>query len=277
VGASKYIYVVSDDSSTPPNQLYTFDPTKFPSASAFTALGQVPCVPMGGYVNSMAIDRQGNAYLNMHPDGTIFKVTTTSPPMCTPTSFTGGQASFTNDLGMAFAVDPSNGGADTLFVSDNAGPMGNCTASTPTMGSCWGLGLGKVDTSSWTLSRIGMGYTALAAGYNAELTGSGQSAVNNHTLFGFFTTGPSSYGPIDTMLGTTDNPAPTVETSVTIGSGGYAFSFYGGDFYFYTAATGNTVPQHLATATGTVTPGAMLNFVIVGAGSSTCVPSIPPQ
>jgi hypothetical protein len=202
---------------------------------------------------------------------------TVAPLSCTQTSFTAGQAGFSNDLGMAFAVDPNNGGADTLFVSDNAGPMGVCTASTPMMGSCWGLGLGKVDTSTWTLTRIGMGYTSSAAGYNAELTGSGQSPVSGHTLFGFFTTTPSDYGPIDTKLGTTDNPAPTTESSVNIGTGGYAFSFYGGDFYFYTAPSGNTAPQHFTSSTGMVTTGAMLNFVIVGAGSSTCVPSVPPQ
>jgi hypothetical protein len=101
--------------------------------------------------------------------------------------------------------------------------------------------------------------------------------MNGHTLFGLFTTTPSEYGPIDTMLGTTDNPAPTTESSVNIGMGGYAFAFYGGDFYFFTAPHGNTAPQHLSTATGMVTTGAMLDFVIVAAGASTCVPSVPPQ
>jgi hypothetical protein len=47
--------------------------------------------------------------------------------------------------------------------------------------------------------------------------------------------------------------------------------------YFFTSATGNTIPQQLASATGTVTPGAMLSYVIVAAGTSTCVPSVPPQ
>jgi hypothetical protein len=260
----------------PANTLFTFDPKLFPSASAFTAVGPVPCVPSGGYVNSMAIDRQGNAYVNMHPDGSIWKVTTTSPPTCTATSFTAGQASFTADLGMAFAIDPSTG-SDTLFVSDNAGPMGNCTSTMASSPGCWGLGLGKIDTGSWTLSRIGMGYTMSASGYNAELTGTGQGALNNHTLFGFFTTPTSSYGPIDPALGTTDNPAPTNLTGINIGNGGFAFSFYGGDFYFYTAAAGNTTPQHLSTATGMVTSGAPLTYTIVGAGASTCVPSVPPQ
>jgi hypothetical protein len=272
---SQYIYVMSDDSSPSANTLFTFDPKIFPSASAFAPVGPVPCVPAGGYVNSIAIDREGNAYLNMLPDGSIWKMSTTPPLTCTATSFTAGQAGFTNGLGMAFAVDPSDPSGETLYVSDNHGPLGNCTASTPTMGSCWGLGLGHIDTSSWALTRIGTGYTSTASGYNAELTGTGMNG--SHPLYGLFTTTPSSYGPIDPLLGTTDNPAPTSVSAVNIATGGYGFSFYGGDFYFYTSATGNTIPQHLSTATGMVTSGATLAFVVVAAGASTCVPSVPPQ
>jgi hypothetical protein len=225
----------------------------------------------------MAIDQQGTAYLNMNSDGSVWKMNTSAPLACTPTSFKAGQAGFSNDLGMAFAKDSSSPTGETLYVSDNHGPLGDCMGSTTaTMPNCWGLGLGKVDTSSWTLTRIGMGYTMSAAGYNAELTGTGMSG--SHPLIGFFTTSPSaSYGPIDPTLGTTDNPAPTNVPGVNIATGGYAFSFYGGDFYFYTSATGNTIPQHLSTATGMVTSGAMLGYVIVGAGASTCVPSMPPQ
>jgi hypothetical protein len=268
--ASDVIYVVSDSSSTRPNTLYTFNPKLFPSPNAFNAVGNVPCVPNNGYVNSLAIDRQGNAYLNMYPDGTIWKVATTAPVTCAATKFQAAQAGFSNDLAMAFAVDPSTPTGETLYVSDSHGPLGNCTATTPTMGSCWGLGLGKVDTSSWTLTRVGMGYTSTAAGYNAELTGTGMSGT--HSLYGFFTTTPSSYGPIDPGLGTTDNPVPTPLSAVNIATGAYAFSSYGGDFYFFTSATGNTIPQRLSTATGTVTSGAMLNYVIIAAGSSTCTP-----
>jgi hypothetical protein len=269
---------VSDD-TTPmnPNTLFTFNPKLFPAATAFTPVGPVPCVPSGSYVNSMAIDQQGTAYLNMNSDGSIWTMNTSPPLACTKTSFTAGQAGFSNDLGMAFAKDSSSPTGESLYVSDNHGPLGDCmTQTTPSMGSCWGLGLGKVDTSSWTLTRIGMGFTSTAAGYNAELTGTGMSGTN--PLVGFFTTSnPSaSYGPIDPKLGTTDNPAPS-NVAVNIATGGYAFSYFGGDFYFYTSATGNTVPQHLSTSTGTVTSGAMLGYVIVGAGASTCVPSIPPQ
>jgi hypothetical protein len=263
-GAGQYIYVISDM-----NNLYTFDPTKFPSASAFTLVGAVPCVPSGSYVNSMAIDRQATAYINFH-DGSIVKMNTTAPLACTPTSFMPNQLGFTNDLGMGFSTDAAGSKNETLYVSDNGGPEGDCMQTTPGPG-CMGLGLAKMDLSSWTLTKLGA-YTSTAAGYNAELTGTGDAK-----LYGFFTTAPSSYGPIDKTSGHTDSPAPTVISSVSVGSGGYAFSFWGGDFYFYIAPTMNTVPQHLNTKTGTVTPGDMLSFVVVGAGVSTCAPFVPPQ
>jgi len=263
-GAGQYIYVISDT-----NNLYRFDPTQFPSASAFTLVGAVPCVPPRSYVNSMAIDRQATAYVNFH-DGSIVRMNTTAPLACTPTSFKPAQLGFTNDLGMGFSTNAAGSTSETLYVSDNGGPEGDCTQSTPSAG-CMGLGLAKLDTSSWTLTQVGA-YTSPAAGYNAELTGTGDAK-----LYGFFTTTPSSYGPIDKSSGHTDAPAPTVLSSVSVGRGGYAFSFWGGDFYFYIAPRGNTVPQHLSTKTGMVTPGDMLSFVVVGAGVSTCAPTVPPQ
>jgi hypothetical protein len=263
-GAAQYIYVMSDS-----NVLYTFDPTRFPSASAFTAVGMVPCVPSGSYVSSMAIDRQANAYVNFH-NGSIAKVTTTPPLMCSPTAFRAGQQGFTNDLGMAFASDAPGSAGETLYVSDGAGPGGNCTQATPGPG-CMGQGLASLNLGNWALNYIGA-YTNSAAGYNAQLAGTGAG-----DLYGFFTTTPSSYGRINKTTGATDMPPPTVESSISVGTGGYAFSFWSGDFYFYIANPGNTVPQHLNTMTGTVTPGEMLSYVIVAAGVSTCAPVRPPH
>jgi len=172
---------------------------------------------------------------------------------------------------MGFVADQAGSMNETLYVSDNGGPEGDCMQTTPGPG-CMGLGLASLDIGSWTLSPLGA-YTNSVAGYNAELTGTGGG-----DLYGFFTTTPSSYGKIDKTNGHTDSPAPTVLQSVDVGMGGYAFSFFGGDFYFYTASTTpNTVPQHLETKTGNVTMGEQLSFVIVGAGVSTCAPTHPPQ
>jgi hypothetical protein len=260
----KFIYVISDTPST----LYTFDPTKFPSASAFQKVGPVDCDGSG--VNSMAVDRSGVAWVNFN-SGAIYEVTTTAPVTCTPTSFQPGQAGFTGVLGMGFSANSAGSSDETLFVSDNAGPGGTCSKKAPGAG-CRGLGLGTIDLATMTLTRVGAsGYTGVAAGYNAELTGTGEGQV-----YGFFTTSPATYGPISKTEGTTTTPPPTALPSVNASTGGYAFSFWGGDFYFYTAPSDNTVVTHLETATATTTTSPMLDFTIVGAGVSTCAPTVPP-
>jgi hypothetical protein len=261
-GVGRFIYVVSDK-----NDLYTFDPTMFPSASAFTLVGTVPCDSSG--VNSMAVDRSGTAWVNFN-DGSIYRVTTTAPITCTATSFVSGQGGFTKDLGMGFSVDAAGSNNETLYVSDNGGPGGDCNASTPGSG-CMGKGLGKIDLATMTLTPLGT-YTGGAAGYNAELTGTGDGK-----LYGFFTTSPGAYGPIDKASGTTNAPPPTSLPSVNAATGGYAFSFWGGDFYFYTAPSNRTVVTHLQTSTGMTTTSPELGFTIVGAGVSTCAPTAPPQ
>ncbi len=65
-------------------------------------------------------------------------------------------------------------------------------------------------------------------------------------------------------------------SAVNASVGGYAFSFWGGDFYFYTAPTDQTIVTHLSSATGTTTNASPLTFTIVGAGVSTCAPTVPP-
>jgi hypothetical protein len=276
-GASKYIYVADDQ-----NELYTFDPTVAPAATAFTKLGTVNCpgemtppdpnTDQGG-VNSMAVDRQATAWINFN-DGKIFKVDTTQASLpCTATTFTEGSSGFTPQLGMGFATVSATDDTETLYVSDNGGPGGACTSMTPGAG-CMGLGLGSV-TSTLTLMPIGP-YTN-AAGYNAELSGTGDG-----TLYGFFTTSPSELGTIDKASGTVTSiiPLPTVNNSV----GGYAFSFWGGDFWIYTAFPTDADPNattsvtHFVSSTKTASVVmADIGFTIVGAGSSTCVPTVPVQ
>jgi hypothetical protein len=216
-------------------------------------------------VNAIAIDRRATAYLNFH-DGSIVAMTTTPPLQCRPTGFLPGQGGFTNDLGMAFVVDSAGSMSETLYVSDNGGPGGNCSSATPGP-ACMGRGLGSIELGTWHLSPIGA-FTGAAAGYNAELAGTGDAR-----LYGFFTTTPSSYGPIDKTSGHTDAPSPTVIPPVVVGTGGYAFSFWGGDFYFFEAPMLNTVPLQLDVMTGTITTGNLLQYVIVAAGVSTCAPT----
>lgn len=276
-GAGKYIYVVSDQ-----NDLYTFDPTLVPSATAFTKLGPLNCpgetTPPpddNSGVNSMAVDRQATAWVNFSPDGKIFKVDTTQPSLpCVDTNYVSGQGGFTPQLGMGFATTAAKAVTEVLYVSDNTGPGGACTNTTPGPG-CNGLGLGWIDTTSMKMTTIGSWGSSLA-GYNAELSGTGDGL-----LYGFFTTTPSDIATIDKTSANVSavTPLSTVDNS----QGGYAFSFWGGDFWIYTAyptamdPNATTSVTHVVTADGGVSvvmPD--IGFTIVGAGSSTCVPTVPP-
>jgi len=251
-GIGQYIYVISDE-----NNLYAFDPTKVPSMSAFALIGPVACAG-GDSVNSMAVDRQGTAWVN-YTGGGIFKVTTSSPVTCQSTSFAPNQGGFTNELGMGFSSDAAGSSAETLFVSDNDGPGGHGVVG-------GGKGLAKIDLSTMTLTPLG-GYTGANMGFNAELTG-----TSDGKLYGFFTTTPANLAEIEKTTGATPSPLslPTVNAS----TGGYAFSFWGGDFYFYTQYnTPTTTVTHFHTATGVaVDVMTDIGFTIVGAGVSTCAP-----
>jgi hypothetical protein len=269
-GAGKYIYVVSDT-----NDLYTFDPTLVPAASAFHKLGPLNCptenTPPSGPndgVNSMAVDRQAIAWVNFN-DGKIFKVDTTQASLpCTDTNYMPGQGNFTNQLGMGFVTNSATDHTEKLYVSDNNGPGGNNVAG-------GGLGLGWIDTQTMKMTFTGPWGGSLA-GYNAELSGTGGGI-----LYGFFTTTPSDLAKIDKTSAATSGVIPL--GSVNNSQGGYAFSFWGGDFWIYTAFPTTADPNATTSVThfvsadggvGVVMPD--IGFTIVGAGSSTCVPIVPP-
>jgi hypothetical protein len=238
--ASKLVYVVSDA-----NDLYSFAPDKL----LFTKLGALTCG--SNTVNSMAVDRAGTAWVN-YSDGKIYKVVIATLA-CTPTSFVPQQAGFTKVLGMGFSADAAGSSNETLFVSDNKGK-----------------GLATINLSTLQLTPLGA-YTGTLAGSDAELTGTGDAR-----LFGFFTTSPAHVAEVDKTNGATPNP--TLLSTVDASSGGFAFSFWGGDFWFYTAKdTPNSVVTHfvLATKMASVVIDDV-GFVIVGSGVSTCAPVVPP-
>jgi hypothetical protein len=110
-------------------------------------------------------------------------------------------------------------------------------------------------------------------GGRCELTGTGDAR-----LFGFFTTMPAHVAEIQKASGAT--PAATDLSMVDASVGGYAFSFWGGSFWFYTASDTDTTkvtrydPTSNPAVTTVVAP--MLDFTIVGAGVSTCAPLVFP-
>ena len=167
-------------------------------------------------------------------------------------------------MGMGFSSDAAGGAAETLFVTGTDALGGTSP------------GLGRIDIVAGTLAPVGE-FSGALNGANAELTGNGDGR-----LFGFFTTTPVQVAEIDKGSGAIVSTAQLqgVETPFA-----WAFSFWGGDFYLYTAPDPNAFPDRTSNVTryrpsdGSVDAAYMTNvgFRIVGAGVSTCAPLAPPE
>lgn len=244
---TKLVYVMSRDS-----YLYKFDPP----SGVFTAVGRIDCFNGGAEVFSMTVDRAGYVWI-LYTDEQIYRVST-KDGSCNITAFTGGQLGF-DRFGMAFSSD-SPGGPESLYASD-----------------LLGKGVARIDTKSFKLTYIGP-YDGPVAGRAAALTGTG----DGH-LHGFFTTDPARVGEIDKKSGHVTPSAPL--TGVKTGTD-WAFAFWGGDFWLFTADQSGSLPQQAQTTKVTryrpkdqsltvTVPSA--GFFVVGAGVSTCAPVTVPD
>jgi hypothetical protein len=87
---------------------------------------------------------------------------------------------------------------------------------------------------------------------------------------------------IETKFGTTTG---TVTLTGVEATSEWAFAFYGGDFFAFTAKAGAGLPMgdvgsaitRYKPADGSVTRIRQLAFRVVGAGVSTCAPTTPPK
>jgi hypothetical protein len=248
--AASLVYVATEE-----RDLYSFDP----KTNTFKLLWAIDCAS-GHKVNSMAVDRNAVAWINYF-DGSLWKVDTKTGT-CTATGFTPGQSGVVL-FGMGFAAKTAGGNAETLFIDDLNGG-----------------GLGFIDLTTMTLERFGP-FTGNLVNLSAELSGTGDAR-----LFGFFAgsllgdAGSASVTQIDpnSEAPLTQYPLPTVDTGSD-----WAFSFWGGDFYLYTAnqydmTNPDTVVTRFRPSDGSVTViDPQLGYRIVGAGSSTCAPTTPTQ
>ena len=234
------VYVVTES-----NELLSFEP---PSAT-FRSIGTINCPASGGATPfSMAVDHTGIAYV-VFSDGELFRVNV-KDASCKATSYTSPGGAFTT-FGMGFVRDPT-GTAETLYVA---------TTGTPST-------LAKIDTATMKIASVA---TLDPEVLSAELTGTGAGQ-----LFGFFQNraagdGSSSIAEIDKTTGAIAGRAdlPTVSQG-----SGWAFAFWGGDFYTFTApaSVGHTIVQRYRPGDGSVVQVQELNSIVVGAGVSTCAP-----
>ncbi|HEX8791983.1 MAG TPA: hypothetical protein VF765_13605 [Polyangiaceae bacterium] len=254
--AADYVYVLSAE-----NTLYSFAP----NLKKFTMIGPLQCQTTM-QPNSMAVDRNANAYVNyVQSDpttgtdtaGVVYKVST-KDASCSPQPLMNLPNGWYR-TGMGYSSDTSGGQTETLYLD---GVSNGVTGS--------GMGIGRVDLGAGVVTPIGP-FTGTLAGQNAELTGTGDAR-----LFGFFTTTPVYVAQIDKTTGATANPVAMngVQTPTD-----WAFSFWGGHFYLYVSQGAGTTVADYDPATGSVNPNYMPNigFDIVGAGVSTCAPIVQPQ
>ncbi len=243
---ARLVYVVTEE-----NDLYSFTPNKL----AFAKIGPLNCqAPSGVRPNSMAVDRSGTAWVN-YSDGSLFEVST-KDASCKATDYKPQQG--LTEFGMAFATNGPSSKEETLYVAG--------------LNILFGKTFGKIDLTTMKLTLIG-DYSGALKGKNAELTGTGDGR-----LFGFFATSPAAtLAQIDTASGATsgDKSLQSVNTGKA-----WAFSFWGGDFWFYTATeTAPSQVTQLRSSDGqitTVMPD-VGGFHIVGAGVSTCAPTTAPK
>ncbi len=219
------------------NQLYSF----YPPTLAFTNIGTIAC-PGNSSPNSMAVTRSGIAFTNFL-DGNLFEISTENAA-CKTTTYAPKQGGVTT-YGMGYAGLPDGG--EELYVSENGNKMT--------------LGLGDIDTTTFTLNLIG---PYQPQQFNCELSGTGAGQ-----LFGFCPFGSGSFlieiNPV--------NAAVTSSHQLAAGSSAssFAFAFWGGEFWIFTGNGGSTVTEYdpVAQKETNVTTAPI---EIVGAGVSTCAP-----
>jgi hypothetical protein len=257
------VYVVTKE-----EQLLSF----YPPTAQFRAIGPLRCPTRPPEVNnpeptpfSMAVDRTGIAYV-VYSDGELFRVSTANA-RCQTTPFQSGQAGFASNFGMGFSHD-NTGTGETLFVA-SGDPATPNLATTPS--------LATIDPRTFTLRIVGDLQPPLL---NAELTGTGAG-----DLFAFFATaGATPCDNMQTNVNCTDSAIAqlnkttgrVVAQSVLRGNAqgtAWAFAFWGGDFYTFTAPGGATVVNRFNPADGSIVTVATRGDLIVGAGVSTCAPA----
>jgi hypothetical protein len=235
-GGITFIYVVSQQ-----NSLYSF----YPPTNAFTFIGTINCpAPPGTTPYSMAVDRTGTAYV-VFTDGHLYKVSTANA-QCEATNFVVGQLGFVT-FGMGFSSDTNDPG-ETLFVAeaDFNGPS---------------QGLATIDTTTFQLSFVGPFSTTLG---RSELTGTGDGR-----LFAFSLDNPGPGSHLSQIDRATAAVLSTTHLAVGDVNDAFAYAFWGGSFYFFTAPSASvatTVTRYDPVA-NTLVPVAMNNETIVGAVS----------
>lgn len=249
--AAKLIYVVGTG-----YELYSYHPP----TKEFKQVGILNC-PAGGFSTpfSMAVDRQAIAWV-LYNDGTIWNVDINDGAKCSPSSYIPNQAGFYT-FGMGFVANMPGSTEETIYI-----------------GNYSGSDLGKIDPVALKAMHIGNYSGGNGLNGAAEITGTGDAR-----LYGFFANANFGTTTVAEIDKTTAAIKSTIDLpQVSIGSG-WAFAFWGGAFYLFTAPSGTsqvtklTIDPMNPNAGTTTVEVPSVGFVIVGAGVSTCAPVEPPK
>jgi hypothetical protein len=223
------------------NELYSF----YPPTLTFKQIGTVSCTNSSSPF-SMAVNRLGIAY-SVFTDGRLFQISTANAA-CKSTTYKPNQLGWST-FGMGYASAPDGG--DTLHVIE-------VDFQQPS------LGLGTIDTSTFTLTKVGSFQPDLTP--ECELTGTGDGRLFALCL-------SSSSG---STLAQIDPATAKIigEDQLTVGGGqeALAFAFWGGYFWIFTSPGSQTTVTRYDPVTKVETAMTTLNAQIVGAGVSTCAP-----
>jgi len=235
------VYVI-----TTANDLFSF----YPPTATFTRIGRIAC-PTTSVTQpfSMAVDHKGIAYIEFQ-DGELFRVSTLTAA-CQATNFRSRQNGFAVTFGMAFSGDNSPEGESLYVAGDDTPPA-----------------LARIDVANgYTLTIVGdFNPTPLTA---AELTG-----TRAGDLFGFWDPG-SNFNPNSAIVQIDKSTAKVTNSTALPGveqGNGWAFAFWGGDFYTFGAPMSGSVVTRFRPADGSIVQVATTPETVVGAGVSTCAP-----
>jgi hypothetical protein len=222
------------------HDLYSFDPT-IDGLQAYKHIGPLNC-PSGGDPQSMSVTRSGTAYVFYHT-GELFRVST-ADASCEATTYQHPINQPFSQLGMGFTAASEGSTDERLFIISPD------------------FGLATIEIPSLTVSQTGALVVA------AELTGGPDAR-----LFQFIAE-DGNLNEINLTNNTTSfiHYFPELEGTLA-----FAFARYAGEFYVFTAPGFGTTTTHYDPITDTSTFRDSLDFTVVGAGQSTCVPPPVPQ
>ncbi len=255
--ANKLVYVLTTDLGASPrtSHLLRFDP----EALTYTDIGEIRCPLDGDFLRSMAVDRDGTAWVSTGR-GALYTVNTTTAA-CAPTGMETGQEQVRN-YGMGFATVGSST-QETLYITAEGGWWMDGLAYRR---------LGAIDRGTLDLSIIGDIDAPTPA--NMELTGTGDGR-----LFGMVLDVRNLRDIIVSIELLDASTGSSIERHVVPleARSGFAFAQWGGDFWLFTEARdGSARVAQFRIETNTViqTVDTPLDVpgTIVGAGVSTCAP-----